>query len=313
MRFIDAAEIDARLNYPSLVAALEADHRAGPGQAERLTLAQPAGDGETDHFLCLPAWEGGAALGAKLVTSFPGNGAAGLPTVHGVYVLFEGRNGRVQAVIDGTAMTPWKTAADSALGAKLLAREDAQTLVMVGAGVMAPHLIRAHLAVRPGIRRVAVWNRSPARAEALVQALEIDGVTLEATRDLEAAVRAADIVSCATASTEPLIHGDWLKQGAHLDLVGGFTPEMREADDAALRRARVHVDSRWFTLGTCGDLTQAIASGALTEDDVLGDLFELARGETPGRAEPDDITLFKNGGGGHLDLMTARHIAAMLA
>jgi ornithine cyclodeaminase len=310
MRFIDAAQVEAVLAYPALIAALQEGHRAGVDQAERLLMTQPKADGAPNHFLIWPAWQNDQALGIKLATTFPGNAGTALPTVHAVYVLFDGADGAPGAVIDGTAMTPWKTAADSALGARFLARDDAEHLLMVGAGVMAPHLIRAHLAARPGITRVTIWNRGRERARRLAGELALDGVTVSAGADLEAAVRAADLISCATAATEPLIRGEWLKPGAHLDLVGGFTPEMREADDEAVRRARVFVDSRRFTIGHCGDLTVPMASGALTEAGVLGDLFQLCRGEVAGRTDADEITLYKNAGGGHLDLMTARFIAA---
>ena len=313
MRFVDGGEVDSLLDYPGLIAALEAGHRAGVDAAERMLLSQPNRSGTSNHFLIWPAWQHGEALGIKLVTSFPDNTGTDLPTVHAVYALFDGETGVPCLLIDGTAMTPWKTAADSALGARFLARPDAGHLLMVGAGIMAPHLIRAHLTVRPGIRRVTIWNRTAERARQLADSLALKSVEIEVTDDLETAVRTADLISCATASTEPLIRGAWLKPGAHLDLVGSFTPEMREADDEAFRRARVHVDSRWFTLEDCGDLMAPLASGAITREDVLGDLFELARGDCTGRESAEDITLYKNAGGGHLDLMTARHIESRAA
>jgi ornithine cyclodeaminase len=310
MRFIDAAQVDALLDYPALLEALEAGHRAGIDEAERLLLEQRSPGGTANHFLIWPAWRYGEALGIKLVTSFPDNASAGLATVQAVYVLFDGERGQPAALIDGTALTPWKTAADSALGARFLAREDARSLLMVGAGVMAPHLIRAHLTVRPRIRHVAIWNRTSERAQRLARDLALEAIEVALAEDLEAAARAADVISCATGATAPLIRGAWLQPGTHLDLVGGFTPEMREADDEACRRARIHVDSRWFTIGCVGDLTAPMASGAISETDVLGDLFQLCRGEARGRQSPQDITLYKNAGGAHLDLMTAQHIAA---
>ncbi|MDJ0610848.1 MAG: ornithine cyclodeaminase family protein [Kiloniellales bacterium] len=308
MRMIDAAAVDALLDYPGLIDALEAGHRAGVDTAERLVLAQPGAAGLTRHLLVWPAWQWDEALGVKLVTSFPDNAGGAFPTVQGVYVLFDGRSGAVSALIDGTAMTPWKTAADSALGARFLAREDCRSLLMVGAGVMAPHLIRAHLAARPAIGEVTVWNRTPETARALAAALQEQGIAAGAGEDLEAAARRADLISCATGATRPLIRGDWLRSGCHLDLVGGFTPEMREADDEACRRAEIYVDSRWFTLGYCGDLTRPMEDGVVSESDIRGDLFELCQGRAAGRAAAEDVTLFKNGGGAHLDLMTGRHI-----
>lgn len=307
VRFIDGEEIRRLLDYPSLVDALEAAHRQAPPLAERMLMQPPGGE---DAFLIWPGWLAGEALGIKLVTSFPANptGSEGLPTIQAAYILFDGRNGCPLALIDGTELTFWKTAADSALGARFLAREDSRSLLMVGAGAVAPALIEGHRAVRPSLERVWIWNRSGAKAQALANGLKQRGVRAEAVQDLEPAVREADLISCATGARQPLIRGAWLRPGTHLDLVGGFTPEMREADDEAVRRARVYVDSRRFTIGCTGDLTQPLAAGVIGQTDVRGDLFDLATGRTPGRSDPAAITLFKNGGGAHLDLMTARHL-----
>lgn len=306
MKFLDADAVHDLLDYPSLVDGLAAEHRQPMDAMDRLHLQQPDASGGDTHFLLLPAWQRGRACGVKLVTVFPENLDAGeLPSIQGVYVLFDGTDGAPLAVIDGTALTLRKTAADSALGARLLARDDAERMLMVGAGALAPHLVRAHVAIRPSLRRVAVWNRTAARAAAVAADLSLCGVTVDATEDIEAAARGADLICCATASTAPLIRGAWLKPGAHLDLIGSFTPEMRECDDEAMARGRVHVDSRDFTVGTCGDLMAPMASGALTEADIRGDLFQLCQGTVPGRTGADEVTVFKNGGGGHLDLMTA--------
>jgi ornithine cyclodeaminase/alanine dehydrogenase-like protein (mu-crystallin family) len=255
-----------------------------------------------------------APFGSKVFTSFPGNLTAGtgLPAVQAVYVLFSGTDGRPLAVLDGTEITWWKTAADSALGAKILAPAQPQTLVVVGAGAIAPWLARAHLSVRPSIRRVLVWNRTPERAEAVARDLRDDGIAAEPAADLEAAVRRAEIVTTVTRSHVPLIWGAWLRKGVHLDLVGGYSPQTREADDEAARRARIFVDRRESAFHGVGDILQPIASGAIRKEDVLGDLYGLIGGDVPGRLGPDDITLFKNAGGGHLDLMTAQAIMAQL-
>ena len=310
--FIDAEAVRRHLDDASLVDALEAAHRQPPPAAERLLLEQPGADGHSDAFLIWPAWQPGEALGIKLVTSFPANPerGEGLPTIQALYLLFDGENGRPLALIDGTELTFWKTAADSALGARFLARRDARRLLMIGAGALAPALIRAHLAVRPGIEVVRIWNRTPEKAAAI--ASEVSGVDAAVAPDLEAESRLADVISAATGATEPLIRGAWLKPGAHVDLVGGFSPKMREADDDVVRRAEIYVDSRWFTVGQAGDLTQPIAAGVIGPDDVRGDLFDLATGRVPGRTRSDAITLFKNGGGAHLDLMTACHLMARI-
>lgn len=307
MRFVDADAVHAALDYPALIEALRRGHSAGVDAVDRLLLSQPSRAGSTDHFLIWPAWQRGQALGIKLVTVFPGNEAAGgPPNIQAVYVLFDGTDGAPLAVLDGTALTLRKAAADSGLGADYLARQDAATLLMVGAGNQAPHQIMAHSAVRPSLKRVLLWNRTAAKAERLARSLRLDGVELAAVDDLARAVAAADVVCCATMAAEPLIKGEWLRPGTHLDLVGGYTNEMREADDETVRRASVFVDSRRFTVGLCGDITAPMASGALGEDGIAADLFELCRGRHPGRRRADEITLFKNAGGAHLDLMAAR-------
>ena len=310
MRFIDAEEVHRRLDFGSLVEALHAAHQEAPPEVERLTMAQPSRESGNDHFLLLPSWQRGQALGAKIITVFPDNASRqdGPPTIHAVFLLFDAEDGRPLATIDGTALTYRKTAADSALGAKLLSNPEPETMLMVGAGALAPYMVQAHLAVRPSIRRISIWNRTFARAQALADRLHPEGRELAVTEGLEAAAREADLICCATATTAPLIQGAWLKPGTHLDLVGGFRPNMREADDEAMRRSRVFVDSRWFTRGEVGDIDEPIASGAMTEADILADLFELCAGRHGGRRDETEITIFKNGGGGHLDLMSARHL-----
>lgn len=309
MRFVSREEIRRALTFPILIAAMEAAHRRPKIEINDHFL------GEEKALLCVrSAADQGRVLGSKLYTSFPGNLASGdgLPAVQAVYVLFDGANGRPLAIMDGTEITWWKTAADSALGAKLLAPAEPDILTLVGAGAMAPWLAQAHKAVRPSIQRVLIWNRTWQRAEALAERLRKEGMAAEAAADLEAAVRQGQIIASATRSHTPLIKGEWLQPGAHLDLVGGYTPETREADDAAVRRARIFVDRRESAFDGVGDILQPIASGAIREDDVLGDLYDLISGGAPGRLNPADITLFKNAGGGHLDLMTAETVMARL-
>ncbi len=304
LQFIDGPTLRARLDFKGLIDHLRAAHREPPPAVERVLMQHATATGADNAMLVWPAWQHDRALGVKVVTAFPGNRAA--PTVQGLYLLFDGHDGSPQAVIDGAELTCWKTAAVSALGADLLARTDARTLLMVGAGALAPYLVRAYQAVRPGLRQVLVWNRTPDKAQQLVGGVR--GTAARVAPDLQAAVQQADIVCCATGSTQPLVFGHWLRRGSHLDLIGGFTPAMREADDAAVARAQVFVDSRWFTLGHVGDLTQPIASGAITREHVLADLFALCSGAHQGRTDASQITLFKSGGGAHLDLMTARYI-----
>ena len=248
-------------------------------------------------------------MGTKIVTVMPMNpkGSSGLPTGQAAYVLCDGENGRPLALIDGTALSHFKTAADSALGAKLLAREDAKTLLMVGAGALAPYMIQAHRSVRPSINRVLIWNRTRQKAENLAP---ICGG--EVAHDFQEAVGLADIICCATASTNPIVMGNWLKPGVHLDLVGGFTPDMRECDDVAVRRCRLFVDSWMFGVDQPGDIADPLRRGVITKDKIEGDLFDLCRPNVKIHRRNEDLTLFKNGGGGHLDLFTALFISRQL-
>ena len=308
MRFVDAAEVRKVLTFPILVASLEAAHRRPKMEVQDGFLGT-----EKEQYFVRHAVDRGRFMASKLITSFPVNLAGGkLPTVQAVCVLFDGTNGRPLAVIDGTEITYWRTAADSALGAKLLAPTEPKTLLVVGAGQMSKWLTRAHRTVRPSLQRVLIWNRTRDRAGEVAALLAQEGIAVEVTGDLEAATRAADIITTCTRSHEPMIKGANLKPGVHLDLVGGYTPDTREADDEAVRRALVFVDRRESAFGGVGDILQPIASGVIGETDVLGDLYDLVGGTVAGRRSPDDITFFKNAGGGHLDLMTSEVVFQQL-
>jgi ornithine cyclodeaminase/alanine dehydrogenase-like protein (mu-crystallin family) len=301
MRFIEASEIRRTLSFPALIDAIESAHRRPKIEVHETMLGH-----EKALYFARHAIDHGRFMASKLITSFPANPAAGLlPAVQAVCVLFDGTNGRPLAVLDGTEITYWRTAADSALGSKLLAPPSPETLLVVGAGEMSRWLVRAHRAVRPSLQRVLIWNRTVERAEAVAAELGREGVVTEVTRDLEAATRLADVITTCTRSQVPLIEGANLKPGAHLDLVGGYSEATREADDAAARRARIFVDRRESAFAGVGDILKPIASGAITEADVLGDLYDLVGSGVPGRRSPSDITLFKNAGGGHFDLIAA--------
>jgi ornithine cyclodeaminase len=296
---VDGAEVARLLPYAALVDALDAAHLEPEALVRRVVYGP---DGSEQGFMGLPAWVPGQAIGIKLVTIFPEN-TGPLPTIQAVYVLFDGTDGRPLALIDGTELTYRKTACDSALGSRYLSRPDARTLLMVGAGGLGEHLVGAHRAVRPSIERVLVWNRGRARAEELAARV---GATV--VDDLDAAVAEADVISTATRAKQPLIKGALLREGTHLDLVGSYLPDEREIDDDVIRRARIFVDSRLAPLHECGDLVIPMQAGLLTEDDIVADLYQLARGERTGRASAGEITAMENGGGGHLDLMTARFV-----
>ncbi|KAA2237904.1 ornithine cyclodeaminase family protein [Salinarimonas soli] len=303
MRVISAAQIDGALGYPAFVETLGAAFRAGVTTPVR-HHHEIAREGHDATLLLMPAWTGAEDfLGVKVVSVFPENGARGLPSVLGTYLLMDGATGAPLACLDGTRLTLWRTAAASALAASHLARADAARMVMVGSGALAPFLVRAHASVRP-LQDVAVWNRRPGGAEALARDLTGRGVPARAVTDLEAAVREADLVSCATLAREPVVHGAWLKAGAHLDLVGAFNLHMREADDAALQRAEVYVDTP-AALTEGGDVALGLKSGAITESHVRGDLAGLCRGTAPGRSGPEAITLFKSVGTALEDLAAA--------
>ena len=315
MRVVTAAEIDALLSFPALVDAL---HEAFAGDiVTPVRHHHEIGHGEGQATLLLmPAWTGaapgkGAFLGTKIVNIFPGNGALGLPSVLGTYLLMSGETGAPLAALDGTRLTHWRTAAASALAARFLARADATSLTLVGAGALAPFLARAHASQRP-IKTVTVWNHRRERAQALAQSLAEEGFDAHAEADLEAAVRAGDIVSCATLSTVPLVEGAWLTPGTHLDLVGAFNLAMREADDAALARAAVYVDTK-AALSEGGEVALALKAGAITPGHVRGTLFDLCRGLVAGRAESGAVTLFKSVGTALEDLAAAMLVWQRLA
>jgi len=309
MHVIDAETVHEHLPYPGLIEALARAHRASPPRMERTLMQGPDhGVHQGEAFLVLPAWFPGRAMGVKMATVIPRNADAGRPTIHANYQLFDGDTGEPKANIDGTALTLRKTAADSALGSRLLSRTDASTLLMVGAGALAPHLIAAHQAARPSLRRVLVWNRTRHHRDSLVEALRAEEIDAEAIDSIADAIPQVDIICCATGTMEPLIKGDLLQPGQHLDLVGAFNPSMRESDNECVRRARLFVDFRASTVEAAGDLFHPITDGVIEESDVLADLFELCSGDHPGRRNEAEITLFKNGGGAHLDLFTAEHL-----
>jgi ornithine cyclodeaminase len=308
LRVLGADEVNATLSYPPLIEALREAFRgdlAVPARHHH-TVPQPGSDAT---LLVMPAWTtdgepGERFLGCKIVTVFPDNAAAGQPSLHGQYLLMSGATGAPLALIDARALTAWRTAAASALAATFLARADASHLVMVGAGTLAPHLVRAHAAVRP-ITRVTLWNRTHGHAVSLAFGLAVGGIEVEIAEDLEAAVREADVVSCATLAAEPIVRGAWLKPGTHVDLVGGFTRKMREADDEAVRRARVYVDARAGALKEAGDIVIPLRRKVIDKKQIVGDLAELCRGKAKSRTSDKQITLFKSVGTAIEDLAAA--------
>ncbi|MDJ0627833.1 MAG: ornithine cyclodeaminase [Rhodobacter sp.] len=294
---IPFAEGEARLDWIALTRALEAGHRLPRAEVGDTFLHR-----DRDTVLSRAAWIDGMGIAVKTATVFPGNPAAGQPAINGGVALYSDANGTLEALIDFHLVTKWKTAGDSLLAARRLARPDSRRILIVGAGTVGQALREAYGAGFPGAE-FFVWNRSPDGAARLADAHP--GTV--AADDLEAAVGGADIIACATMSTEPVIRGEWLQPGQHLDLIGAYRADMREVDDTALQRARIFVDSRETVLGHIGELKTPLETGAIEEGDVLADYYDLQTGGFV-RTGADEITLFKNGGGAHLDLMTSRYI-----
>ena len=294
-QIIPFAEADALLDWIALTDALEAGHRLPPAQVEDVFLYQ----GE-NTLLNRSAWIAGLGLAVKCATIFPGNRNVGKPAVGGAVTLYSDKDGAFEAMIDFHLVTKWKTAGDSLLAARKLARPDSTRILIVGAGTVGRSLRAAYGAAFPQAT-FTVWNRSAAGAAAFQK----DHPDVAIADDLETAVKEADIITCATMYTTPVIQGAWLQPGQHIDLIGAYRPDMREVDDAALTRARLFVDSRQTTLDHIGELKIPLADGIISRDSIVADYYDLAAFTRHSDAE---ITLFKNGGGAHLDLMTSAYI-----
>ena len=286
----------AKLSWAGLLAAFEAGHQLPRAEIDDMFLRRGK-----DTILNRAAWIDGLGSLVKVATIYPDNGALGLPSIHGAVNLFNDKTGELDALVDFHLVTKWKTAGDSLLAASKLARKDSRDILLVGAGTVARSMVDAYSSIFPEAR-FQVWNRSPAAAEAMAS------VRVTPVTDLKAAVKAADIICTATMSLSPLIQGEWLRPGQHIDLIGAYRADMREADDEVLRRASIFVDSRATTIHHIGELKDPIARGVISEGDVKADFYDIAAGVFR-RQSDDEITLSKNGGGAHLDLMTASYIA----
>ena len=290
-------DAEAHLTWPGLMAAIEAGHSLPRAEIADLFLYRGK-----DTILDRAAWIDGLGSLVKVATIHPGNAALGKPTVNGAVNLFDDKTGELNALVDFHLVTKWKTAGDSLLSASKLARKDSRNILLVGAGTVAKSMIHAYSSLFPDAR-FTVWNRSPAAAFAMTADPRVS-----ATEDLASAVGKADIICTATMSTTPLIKGAWLRAGQHLDLIGAYRPDMREVDDDALRRAAIFVDARATTMHHIGEIKDPIARGIITAADIIADFYDIAVG-TYARTSDDQITVAKNGGGAHLDLMTATYIA----
>ena len=309
-RVIDSDSVLARISPLALIDAMEKKHLEGYETIGRLHTLISRDDRPSAEMLIWAGARTDGSMGAKIVSISPDNGLLSKPspTVHSAFALVDRLDGRFRSFIVGESFTRCKTAADSALAARYLAPANPTKLVVLGAGAQAKtHLTYLH-AVCPTIERIDVWNRNRSRAEQLIEERFLP-VDFQVSDDLEASVAGADIVVCLTSSSSPVLDGKWLKLGCHVDLVGGFTPDMRETNDAAILRSSVFVDHLGLTAEHCGDIVQPLKNGTITLSDIRGDLFDLCRKEIPGRRDREEITLFKNGGGGHLDLMVAEWLS----
>lgn len=290
-------EAEAHLDWLALLDAFREGHRLPKAEIGDTFLYRGK-----DTLLSRAAWIDGAGSLVKTANVFPGNPAKGLAMINGAVNLYDDEAGSLAALLDFHLVTKWKTAGDSLLGAAQLARKDSEVILIVGAGTVGQSLRQAYGALFPKARFL-IWNRTPEKAEAFAAGHP----DTTAAPNLESAVKEADIITSATMSKEPLLHGDWLRPGQHVDLIGAYRPDMREVDDEALRRATIHVDSRATTIGHIGEIQIPLADGTITEGDIRSDFYDIDRGAMSRRSDAE-ITLFKNGGGAHLDLMASRYI-----
>jgi ornithine cyclodeaminase len=297
---IGFAEMDEILTWDDVTKAMLVGHKL-----PKASLSDGLAYRGDDTLLSRAAWIDGLGALVKSATIVPANSAKSIPMVNGGVMLFDDETGQLEALVDFHLVTKWKTAGDSLLGAKLLARPNSKDILIVGAGTVSRNMVSAYASVFPNAR-FQVWNRSPENAAKMVAELS-NTHDISQANDLSEAVANADIINCATMSSDPVIDGAWLRPGQHLNLIGAYRPDMREANDTALQKARIFVDSRDTTIDHIGELKIPIASGAISKNDVLADFYDIASGGFDIIAK-DDITLFKNGGGAHLDLMTAKLI-----
>ncbi len=300
--YFSAGQIHQALDYPRLIGALR-EVFASRAQAP-LRHVHAVGVRELGHLLLMPAWQEDRAIAVKIVTVFPQNRDRGVATVGATLVLLDGVSGHPVALFDGEALTLRRTGAAAALASSYLSRVDARSLVIVGAGRLAPYLAHAHCAIR-SIDRVSVWARKPAAAEQLAAQLADEGLPAVASQNLPDALANADIVSCATTSSEPIVLARYIQAGAHIDLAGSFTPQMREVDDELVKMSKVFVDTFGGALAEAGDLVQPLAAGIIQPNHILAELADLVGGRHPGRRSKDELTLFKSVGTALEDLAAA--------
>lgn len=299
MKTVGRSDIASDIDWSIYINAIDAGHALPAAQVEDVFLGPP-----TNTLLSRAARIEGIGCGVKSVTVVPDNASRGLPSIQGGMLVFDEVSGAVRAVIDSDLVTDLKTAADSALGARYLARPGSQSILVIGAGRVAENVIRAYRQTFANLSQIMIWNRTTEKAQKLADDLGREGIKVSVMSDLAAAVARADIVTTATMSTSPILQGDWVQPGTHIDLIGAFKADMREADDALLRKSLICVDNRDTTLHHIGEIKIPLETGVITTNDIIADLYQLKQGASV-RSAPSDITVFKNGGGAHLDLMIA--------
>ncbi|WP_448548430.1 ornithine cyclodeaminase family protein [Thalassotalea fusca] len=306
MLTINAANVNEALSFPQLVDALQSDFASNVTVPPRLhfDMENPKASRETT-LLMMPAWQSGDVAGIKLVTVAPENSQKGLPSIQGTYLLLDVDTGSMKAMMDAPSLTAKRTAAASALASRFLSRENSEVLFIVGTGTLAPQLIASHCSVRP-IKQVYVWGRSVEKAENICRQVAHLDIEVTPIDSIEQGVAKADIISCATLSQEPLIFGQWLKEGQHLDMVGAYRPDMREMDDECLTRSRVFIDNFEGALRETGDIAIPLQNGVITRQDIEADLFGLCRNEFQMTRKNSDITVFKSVGHALEDLSAAK-------
>ncbi|WP_108061758.1 bifunctional Delta(1)-pyrroline-2-carboxylate/Delta(1)-piperideine-2-carboxylate reductase [Poseidonibacter lekithochrous] len=304
MKFIDKDQVAKALDYPSLVEALRnafiSDIKVPPRHHHDFKNPK---EGMDSTLLLMPAWEESEAVGVKIVTVSPNNAKYDLPGIHGLYVLMDAQKGNIEALIEGKTLTAKRTAAASALASSYLSRKDSTSMLMIGTGALSSELIRAHASVRD-IKDVFIWGRDKSKALKIVDELK-DDFNIKAIDNIEDEISNVDIISCATLSIEPLVFGKFLRHGQHVDLVGAYKPNMREADDELIQTVDIYIDTNMAKKET-GDIKIPLESNTISEDDIKADLFQLTRKENRGRISDSSITLFKSVGHGLEDLAAAK-------
>lgn len=306
--FIDNSFMESHTEFSELISALDKGFSNGVVQTpmrHHHDYPNPK-EGLDSTLLLMPAWDSGVDLGVKIVTVSPNNGKYDLPSIQGTYIYTDGHKGFIKAILDAKALTAKRTAAASALAASYLSRKNASSLLMIGTGALSSNLIKAHAAVRP-ITQVYVWGRDINKAKAIAEEFKEASLEIEAVDDYINYLSKVDIISCATLSKEPLVFGKHLKPGQHIDLVGSYKKDMREADDEAVLRSDIYVDTYQGGLKESGDIVVPLQNGILKESDVKADLFELCSKTKKGRQHDKEITFFKSVGHASEDLIGARY------